>query len=286
LGSNPAQSGLISVVITVKNEGPHLGRLLESLLHQEAPFEVVVIDALSHDRTFEVARQFEAKNPGMIRAIQRYGSRGIGRNTGAAMARGEFLAFTDGDCVADSQWLAGLRRGFEVSDVVAGRTIAIGRPEYAVLDRIELVHQGSDVTYPSCNLGYRRATFLSLGGFDPRFITAEDIDLNLRAVALGVRIRETPGAVIFHTMRATFIGFLIQAFWNGYGRKQLTEKHGSLWGKYRIRRLLANQRTVISWARLVAAMAGYLTRVFTGSDRRLSARPPGADAGPATQPAS
>ncbi|HEV2231169.1 MAG TPA: glycosyltransferase, partial [Thermoplasmata archaeon] len=189
MGSNPAPGGLISVVITVKNEGPHLARLLESLLNQEPPFEVVVVDALSHDGTFDIARGFETRNPGVVRAVQRYGSRGIGRNTGASMARGEFLAFTDGDCVADSQWLASLRRGFLVSDVVAGRTIAIGRPQYAVLDRIELVHQGSDVTYPSCNLGYRRATFLSLRGFDPRFITAEDIDLNLRAVALGVRIR-------------------------------------------------------------------------------------------------
>ena len=78
-------------------------------------------------------------------------------------------------------------------------------------------------------------------------------------------------------MRATFVGFLFQAFWNGYGRKQLTEKHGSLWGNYRVRRLMSNQKTLISWVRLVAALFGYLCRVLTGFGERLSTTP-GVDA--------
>jgi len=270
LGSSPASAPLVSVVTTVKNEGPHLRRLFESLLAQEPPCEVVLVDALSHDGSFAIAEEFARRYPDRIRAVQRYGSRGIGRNTGAAMARGEFLAFIDGDCVADSQWLAGLRRGFERSDVVAGRTVAIGKSQYAALDRVELFRSGSDVTHPSCNLGYRRTLFERLGGFDPRFITAEDIDLNLRAVAAGAAIAEVPEAIVYHAMRPNFVRFLVQAFWNGYGRKQLTEKHGSLWGNYRVRRLVATQRSVIAWARLVAALGGYLTRVAVGGDRRLT----------------
>ncbi|HYA54346.1 MAG TPA: hypothetical protein VEG42_01930, partial [Thermoplasmata archaeon] len=74
--------------------------------------------------------------------------------------------------------------------------------------------------------------------------------------------------------RGTFVRFLYQAFWNGYGRKQLTEKHGNLWGRYRVRQLLLGQRGVIAWARLTAALAGYVTRVATGADRRLG---PGVD---------
>ncbi len=270
MGSSPPPSPLVSVVITVKNEGPHIRRLLESLLVQEPPFEVIVVDALSRDGTFEVAREFAARFPDRVRAVQQFGSRGIGRNSGARLARGEFLAFTDGDCVADSQWLTALRRGFARTDVVAGRIVALGKSQYAALDRVELFQRGSDVTHPSCNLGYRRALFEKLKGFDPRFITAEDIDLNLRAVESGAHLTELPDAVIYHQMRPTFIRFLYQAFWNGYGRKQLTEKHGRLWGSYRIRRLLQTQRSVIAWARLAAAMAGYLVRVATAGDRRLS----------------
>ena len=270
MGSSPLSRPFVSVVITVRNEGPHLRRLFESLLAQEPPFEVVLVDALSHDGSFAIAQEYAGRYPDRIRAVQRFGSRGIGRNAGAALARGELLAFTDGDCVADVHWLEKLRGGFDGADVVAGRILPFGKSQYAALDRVELFQKGSDVTHPSCNLGYRRSLFQRLGGFDPRFITAEDIDLNLRAVTAGASLREVPDAIVHHEMRPTFIRFLIQAFWNGYGRKQLTEKHGSLWGNYRIRRLLQTQRTVIAWARLTAAMGGYLVRVVTGGERRLT----------------
>lgn len=270
MGSNPGAPALVSIVITVKNEAAHLAQLLESLLVQEPPFEIILVDAFSKDGTFAIAQEYAHRHPETVRAVQRFGSRGQGRNQGAALARGELIAFTDGDCVADSQWLSALRRGWAHADVVAGRSVAIGKPQYAALDRVELFVQEMDVTAPSANLGYRRARFQSLGGFDPRFVTAEDIDLNLRAVEAGATLHEVPDAVIYQSMRATFIGFLYQAFWNGYGRKQLTEKQGNLWGSYRVRRLIVSQRTVIAWARLTAAIAGYLFRVATGGDHRLT----------------
>lgn len=221
-----------------------------------------------------MVERYAQAHPGIVRYYENPGSRGIGRNEGARQARGAGLAFIDGDCIADSDWLAQLRHGLADSLVAAGRTIAVGRPAYANLERVELYQGGNDVTFPSCNLAYRRALFLQLGGFDPRFITAEDIDLNLRAVQTGALIRYVPGAMVYHRMRPTLVRFLYQAFWNGYGRKQLTEKHGMLWGNYRYRRLLQGQRSVLSWARFVAAMAGYFVRVVTGGGRRLTGPAP------------
>ncbi|MCI4363868.1 MAG: glycosyltransferase [Thermoplasmata archaeon] len=266
---------LVSVVVTVKNEARNIEGLLESLLPQEPPFEVVIVDALSHDGTPEQVREFARRHQGLLRLVERYGSRGIGRNVGVSEARGEFIAFIDGDCAADPRWLHELREGFSRSDVVAGRTVLVGGNEYGNLERVELYLEGSDVTYPSCNLGYRRSLFERLGGFDPRFITAEDIDLNLRAVRSGARIEYASAALVAHRVRPNLPRFLVQAFWNGYGRKQLTEKHGMLWGNYRVRRLLSGQRSIIAWARLTAAVAGYVTRILTGTGRRrLSLAPP------------
>jgi glycosyltransferase involved in cell wall biosynthesis len=279
LGSNPVPAPLVSVVVTVKNEQGHIARLLESLLPQASPIEIIVVDALSNDRTVEIARSIAARASGVIQVYEKFGSRGIGRNEGVARSKGEFVAFIDGDCWADTGWLEALRGAFERSDVVAGTTVAVGTPRYGQLDRVELFQRGSDVTYPSCNLGYRRRLFEELGGFDPRFITAEDIDLNLRAVERGATIVPVPGALVYHQMRSTLARFLLQAFWNGYGRKQLTEKHGSLWGSYRVRRLLETQRSATAFVRLAAAMGGYLTRVVFGAGRRLG--PGGATRAPA-----
>jgi glycosyltransferase involved in cell wall biosynthesis len=270
LGSSPADRPLVSIVITVKNEERHIVRLLDSLIGQEPPVEIIVIDALSHDRTYEIAEQYQNAHPGLLGVTRKFGSRGIGRNRGVMLAHGELIAFIDGDCFADSSWVHALRKGFDQGDVLAGRTVPVGRSTYANLERVELFLKGNDVTYPACNLAYRRALFERLGGFDPRFITAEDIDLNLRAVQSGTRIRFLESAVVYHHHRATLFRFLIQAFWNGYGRKQLTEKHGSLWGSYRIKRLLTGQRSVLAWARLVAAFSGYISRVMVGGNQRLA----------------
>lgn len=270
MGSEPPDGVLISVVTTVRNEEAHLGRLLESLLGQAGPFEIVLVDADSRDRTVAIAEEFAREHPGLLRVLRHPGSRGIGRNVGVAAARGELVAFIDGDCFADSGWLERLRAATASGVVVAGRTVAIGKPRFGQLERVELYQGGFDVTYPSCNLVYERRRFTRLGGFDPRFITAEDIDLNLRAVQGGAVIRYEPEAIVYHYMRETFVRFLYQAFWNGYGRKQLTEKHGNLWGRYRVRRLLSGQKGPIAWARLAAAFTGYVVRVVTGGGRRLS----------------
>jgi GT2 family glycosyltransferase len=280
LESKPAPPPSVSIVITVRNEGRHIRPLLESLAAQEPPYEVVLVDALSHDDTVAVAQAWADSHPGVLRIYRQYGSRGIGRNLGVRASTGEFVAFTDGDCVVDPNWLHELRGGLRRSDVAAGRTVVFGHARYANLDRVELYQQGNDVTYPSCNLAYRRGLFESLGGFDPRFITAEDIDLNLRAVRRGVRIEYVPEAVVRHQARESILRFLEQAFWNGYGRKQLTEKQGSLWAHYQYRRLFAGQRSLTAWARLVAAFAGYFTRVLTGGNRRLSAPLPPSELSP------
>ena len=269
MGSDDARRPLISVVITVRNEAPHLPRLFDSLLVQEGPFEVVLVESESRDGTLAIAEEYARRHPDLIRVLSHPGSRGIGRNTGVAASRGDLVAFVDGDCFPDSQWLHALRASAGSAAVLAGRTVTVGKPQYSHLERVELFQSGYDVTYPSCNLLYRRALFDQLGGFDPRFITAEDIDLNLRAVRAGAAIRYVPDAVVYHHMRTTFVRFLYPAFWNGYGRKQLTEKHGSLWGRYRVRRLMEGQRTAIAWTRITAAVIGYGTRVMTAGRKKL-----------------
>ncbi len=273
MGSEPTDRAFVSIVITVRNEELHLGQLLDSLAPQEPPFEIVLVDAQSRDRTVAIAERFAAAHPGLLRIVVRPSSRGGGRNLGVREARAPYVAFIDGDCFADSAWLARLRDHSDPLVVVGGRTTTVGKPRYGALERVELFQGGYDVTFPSCNLLYPRALFDTLGGFDTRFITAEDIDLNLRAVQFGASIVSEDGAVVFHHMRGNFVRFLLQAFWNGYGRKQLTEKHGNLWARYRLRRLLAGQKGFIAWARLAAALSGYAVRMLTGAGRRMTPAP-------------
>ncbi len=255
---------LLSVVITVRNEGRNIGPLLESLVIQEQPVEILVVDAFSMDNTRPIVRRF-AKEYDFIHLVVRGGTRGRSRNYGVGASKGQAVVFIDGDCIASPFWLKHLRARLSAGDaVVAGQSIQIGYRPFEELERVELYYQGSDVTYPSSNLAYRREVFDAVGGFDERFVTAEDIDLNLRAVDTGISIAYEPRAVVYHRTRASYYDFFRQAFWNGVGRKQLTLKHGRLWGSYRPLEMVKRDHDIWSLARLGLALTGYAAYKFFG----------------------
>ena len=260
---------LISVVSTVKNEERNIGDLLDSLVTQEGPLEILIVDADSSDGTREIVAAYAKKYP-IVRLLLRGGTRGEGRNFGVKNAQGGAVAFIDGDCIANPFWVKSLREGLRKAKVVAGKTIHIGYKPFEELERVELIYGGSDVTFPSSNLAYDRAVFLALGGFDPWFATAEDIDLNLRAVQAGHRILYKPDAIVYHRTRRSAYDFVRQAFWNGAGRKQLTLKHGGLWTRYRPVEMFRQSATFWSMVRLGAALMGYVGYKMFGKPREAS----------------
>lgn len=247
---------LVSIIVTVKNEENSIASLLGSLVAQEKPFEIVIVDAKSTDNTQEIIRQYSENHP-EIKLYIKSGSRGKGRNYGVSKAQGDIIAFTDGGCVADKNWLKFLREKFDENyDVVAGKTVNVGR--FKETQRVEVYVEGYDITYPSCNLAYKKTLFEKIGGFDETFVTAEDVDLNLNAVTHGAKIAYAEKAVIYRSSAQTFLGFLKQSFWYGYGRKQLTLKHGKLWQSYSIGQMFQTQLTLQGITRLFFGLLGYL----------------------------
>ena len=191
---------LISVVITVKNEERLIKHLLDSLVIQEGPLEVIIIDAHSTDRTRPIVRKY-MKHYDFVKLISYPATRGESRNKGIDIAKGKAVAFIDGDCIANPFWLKKMREGLRKGDVVAGKTINMGYEAFVQLGRVELFYKGMDVTYPSCNLTYRAKLLKAIGGFDPKFVTAEDIDLNVRAIDKGGRVVYEEDAIIYHQAR-------------------------------------------------------------------------------------
>lgn len=255
----------VSVIVTTYNEEKHIRHLLDSLRRQEHLHEVILVDAASTDRTVERARRVPDVP---LQVVVQKCSRGAGRNLGAAQATGDALAFIDGDCIANSRWLEALVAASDPNVIVAGRTELLGYWAFTKLHRVELPHRGQDTTWPSCNLLYPRDLFQRLGGFDEHFVTAEDIDLNFRAVDAGAKIRSAPAGIVYARARDSITGFLRQAYWNGFGRKQLTQKHGRLWHEYKITDMIRLQGGSF-WGllRMGFGFIGYM-------DAKLGRRPP------------
>lgn len=260
---------LISVIVTVKNEAGNIRDLLDSLVIQESPIEVIIIDAASTDGTQNIVRNIQ-KQYSFIILKQYAAQRGESRNRGIQMAKGSIVAFTDGDCIANPFWASEIRRSLENSPIVGGKTLAMGYEPFKNLGRVEVYQNGNDITFPSCNLAYRKEVLDDIGGFDQKFVTAEDIDLNYRSVKAGYSIVENRKMVIYHKERSTVMSFFKQAFWNGFGRKQLTMKHGSLWGSYNPSEML--QRHIGFWwlARTSVAFMGYFSYLMAHSRYKVS----------------
>jgi len=251
----------ISVVLNLLNEKRHIRDLLDSLVTQEPPFEIVIVDAGSWDGTVEVVREYMKGRP-EIHLYHHPGSRGESTNFGIMKATGEAIATIGGDCIANPFWLRELRKSLREYDIVAGKTINIGYHAFEDLERVELYHRGVDISYPSASMAWKKEVLDAVVGFDPWFVTAEDIDINLRAVSKGFRFGYNPDAIVYHRTKGSFRGFLKQAFWNGWGRKQLTMKHGHLWSSYKPQRLLETSKSFWAMVRLAFAVLGYLCCKF------------------------
>ncbi|WP_393971466.1 glycosyltransferase [Oxyplasma meridianum] len=249
----------ISIIVTVKNEEKNIGRLLESLSKQDCLFEIVIVDSESKDRTADVVNSFKDRIQ-YITYIRKRSTRGEGRNIGVSNAKFDYVAFTDGDTVAGDQWGCRMLESLKKYDIVAGRTVQKGSDHYSRLKRVELLMDGKEITAPSANLGYRKKLFNELGGFDETMITAEDIDLNLRAVMKGATWKNDDSCIIYNYTRDDFAGFMKQAFWNGYGRRQLKKKHGSAMKKLASPSIFTGEYMNFLYVmRFFPAFAGYIS---------------------------
>lgn len=96
----------VSVIIPARNEEACLAACLESLVAQTGEvFEIIVVDDHSTDRTREIAESFAQRDPDKVRVIeagplpQGWTGKNSAVVTGARVARGEWLLFTDADTV-------------------------------------------------------------------------------------------------------------------------------------------------------------------------------------------
>lgn len=98
-------SPMVSVLCATFNHASFVEQCLDGLLCQETdfPYEIIVRDDASADGTADILRQYEAGHPEMFRniyEIENQFSKGVfPRETALPIARGEFLAWCDGDDV-------------------------------------------------------------------------------------------------------------------------------------------------------------------------------------------
>lgn len=190
-------------------------------------FEVIVVDDGSPIAPDDLTHLL----PGLLEVrILKQKNRGpaAARNAGAQLARGQMLAFTDDDCRPDPEWLRALSLQFQAAPdrLIGGRTLnALDRNIYATASQLVIdyvyCHYNSDPNragfFATNNMAVSRQGFIALGGFDPRFRTAEDREFCDRWRQAGRSMLFAPDAVVRHAHDLTLSGYLRQHFRYGQG---------------------------------------------------------------------
>ena len=187
-----AELPLVSFVIPVRNDAVRLSGCLTTIranTYPAARVEIVVADNGSIDDSAATARASGARVidlPGLSVAAL--------RNTAAAEAKGDVLAFVDADHEIDPAWIASAVENLRDASVAMTGALCLPPRGQTWVQRMydglrgRTVGRGDVEWLGSGNMAVRRRDFERVGGFDESLETCEDVDLCQRLRATGSRI--------------------------------------------------------------------------------------------------
>jgi glycosyltransferase involved in cell wall biosynthesis len=178
-------SCIFSVVVPSYDRHLELDEIMKCLQAQEyRSFEVIVVD--------QTPTPWGGRNTDFGFPLTYFHSlvkgAALSRNTGAFLAQGKVLVFTDDDCRPSPSWLASAIPYFLADDVVAIEGLIesdhLDDPDFRPVTNVGF----EGIGFMTANLFVRSCSFQLLGGFDLAFDRPhfrEDTDLGWRLLGLG-----------------------------------------------------------------------------------------------------
>lgn len=227
-----AQGPEYSIIVPTYRRRDPLARCLQAIASQDFPrerFEVLVVDDGSPTPPADLVASLDPSVDAQL-VCARHGGPATARNTGARLARGRVLVFTDDDCAPHPDWLRSIDRwvgtttapvalGGRVINVLADNIYAMA--SQGIVDFLYEYYGDQSARwrfFTSNNLIVPRAEFLDIGGFDEHFplAAAEDRDVCERWSAAGLPLQYADDVLVDHAHALGFEKFTRQHF--NYGR--------------------------------------------------------------------
>lgn len=227
----------VSVIVPYYGERAALEKCLQALARQTLDserFEVIVVNNRP-DRKLVLGRLIGAREVTVVE--ERQAGSYAARNRGVAHAAGDWLAFTDADCVPDERWLEAALRHATREHPLGGHIRLVGGTPPSLAERYDTAFGLNQKSYversgfaATANLLVSRATFDAVGPFDARLRSAGDWEWCVRAARLGHRVTYCPEAIVDHPTRTR---------WRDVVRKALRVQGGMLALRTQLRLSLA-----------------------------------------------
>ena len=206
--------------------------------HQD--FEIVLVDDASTDDTPRQLKAFRENHPDKLITITR-NERNLGvsgaRNAGLRVAKGEFVFFTDSDCVVDRGWLTALLHVFTTTDASAiGGAVLNPLPtntaERAYVGRSRITQsRWQSRRVAGSNMGFRRDIVRRYLFDEALSYYCDEEDITWRMQCDGHAVAFVPEAVVHHHHHLNLRSYLSMARRQGAGSARYWYKRGTYVGR-------------------------------------------------------
>ena len=231
----------VSVILPILNEERDLNQCITAILQQDYPADIEIILALgpSIDKTTIIAEKLSAADKRIKLVNNPSGQTATGLNLAIKMSSFEILCRIDGHSEISSTYIktaveimnnqgavnvGGLM--FADSNKGLQRTIAQAMRSKLGVGSSKFHTGGSAGESETVYLGtFKKSAVIAAGGFDERYIRAQDWELNHRLRKNGGLIWFDPRLVVTYRPRNTFRKLAKQYFQYGRWRRVITRQH-------------------------------------------------------------
>jgi len=241
----------VSIVVAARNEEKNIGNLLSELVNQTYAnelYEIIIVNDGSEDRTGQIVDSFanEFENIKHLQAIPDSKTGLIAKknalNQGIRQSNGEIILSTDADCHVKPTWIETMASYFteDVAMVVGFSQLGTRQNRYSLLEKLQAVdflslmaaaqgslNLGCALAASGQNIGYRKAAYDAIGGFEKikNRISGDDVlllQLIRKYTNWKIRFAPAPDAYNWTEPEKTFKSFFNQRKrWASNGSYQL-----------------------------------------------------------------
>jgi GT2 family glycosyltransferase len=194
---------IFSIITVIHNREKMIPKVLDSIKKQSfKDYEVIIVDAVSSDRSLEIAKKIFPK----ARFINLKKNIGVANyNFGFKAAKGKYLLSIDDDVTIEKDILAKLYQKFQSSDADIISFKILKGASMRMVDNVGHSTIGSRETgyeteyLNSAAWSFTRDVFRKTGGYNKEyFIYIMEMELCTRSINKGLRVRYFPDLVAHH----------------------------------------------------------------------------------------
>lgn len=254
----------ISIIVPVYNAERTIEKCLQGLYNLSYPkdkTEIIFVDGGSKDSTIEIIKNWQRKMGSHLLKLIELAyckSPGEARNAALKIAQGDFVIFTDADCVPHKNWIEKILEPFsydETIGMVGGEILTLQTDKnnpvelfcketkfLSVSGRCNLTQKGyypmikknlphevngniHSPFFATANVCVSKEALNAVGRKFWDEITGEDVDFSIRINKAGYKLYFQPEAIVEHMHRVNLNDYCKQVFGYGFGHPLLLKKH-------------------------------------------------------------